>query len=105
MCNREIKFGRFLEKAEELRMDYIATGHYAIIEHHDAAAGDRGYKRAALRKGVDSRKDQSYFLFSLRQEQLQRALTPLGRMSKSEIRNKLKIRNQKIKLLLKLGAF
>ena len=43
-------------------------------------------RRAVLRKGVDSRKDQSYFLFSLRQEQLQRALTPLGRMSKSEIR-------------------
>ncbi len=86
MCNEKLKFGNLWEKAEALGCDYIATGHYAIIEHHHAAAGDRGYKRAVLRKGVDPRKDQSYFLFSLRQEQLRRALTPLGRMSKSEIR-------------------
>ncbi|PYM03873.1 MAG: tRNA 2-thiouridine(34) synthase MnmA, partial [Verrucomicrobia bacterium] len=86
MCNEKLKFGNLWQKAEALGCDYIATGHYAIIEHHGAAAGDRGYKRAVLRKGVDSRKDQSYFLFSLRQEQLQRALTPLGQMSKSEIR-------------------
>src|SRR5207245_5482533 len=63
---------------EALRCDYIATCHYAIIEHHRA--------RALLRKGVDSRKDQSYFLFSLRQAQLRRALTPLGTMTKPEIR-------------------
>jgi tRNA-specific 2-thiouridylase len=86
MCNEKLKFGNLWEKAEALGCDYIATGHYAIIEHHHAAAGDRGYKRAVLRKGIDPRKDQSYFLFSLRQEQLRRALTPLGRMSKSEIR-------------------
>ena len=86
MCNEKLKFGNLWQKAEALGCDYIATGHYAIIEHYDAAAGDRGYKRAVLRKGVDPRKDQSYFLFSLRQEQLRRALTPLGRMSKSEIR-------------------
>ena len=86
MCNEKLKFGNLWQKAEALGCDYIATGHYAIIEHHDAAAGDRGYKRAVLRKGVDPRKDQSYFLFSLRPEQLRRALTPLGRMSKSEIR-------------------
>ena len=86
MCNEKLKFGNLWQKAQALGCEYIATGHYAIIEHHDAAAGDRGYKRAVLRKGVDPRKDQSYFLFSLRQEQLRRALTPLGRMSKSEIR-------------------
>jgi tRNA-specific 2-thiouridylase len=89
MCNEKLKFGNLWQKAEALECDYIATGHYAIIEHADAAAGvsDPGYnKRAVLRKGVDPRKDQSYFLFSLRQEQLQRALTPLGRMAKSEIR-------------------
>ena len=86
MCNEKLKFGNLWEKAKGLGCDYIATGHYAIIEHHHAANGDRGYTRAVLRKGIDSRKDQSYFLFSLRQEQLQRALTPLGRMSKSEIR-------------------
>src|SRR5947209_2259406 len=86
MCNEKLKFGNLWEKAEALGCDYIATGHYAIIEHHHAAASDRGYKRAVLRKGVDPRKDQSYFLFSLRQEQLRHALTPLGRMSKPEIR-------------------
>ncbi|OLD85820.1 MAG: tRNA 2-thiouridine(34) synthase MnmA [Verrucomicrobia bacterium 13_1_20CM_4_54_11] len=86
MCNEKLKFGNLWEKAKGLGCDYIATGHYAIIEHRHATNGDRDYTRAVLRKGIDSRKDQSYFLFSLRQEQLQRALTPLGRMSKSEIR-------------------
>src|SRR5204863_855314 len=61
-----------------LGADYIATGHYAIIEHHA--------DRAVLRKGRDPRKDQSYFLFSLRQAQLSKALTPLGGMEKTEIR-------------------
>jgi len=84
MCNEKLKFGSLWQKAEALGCDYIATGHYAIIEH--AAANDGGYNRAILRKGVDPRKDQSYFLFSLRQEQLHRALTPLGRMAKSDIR-------------------
>jgi len=83
MCNEKLKFGNLWQKAKPLGCDYIATGHYAIIEHGD----DRGYNgRAILRKGIDPRKDQSYFLFSLRQEQLLRALTPLGRMAKPEIR-------------------
>jgi len=87
MCNEKLKFGNLWQKAEALGCDYIATGHYAIIEHPAAAASDRGYNgRVILRKGMDPRKDQSYFLFSLRQEQLQRALTPLGRMAKPEIR-------------------
>ena len=94
MCNEKLKFGNLWQKAEILGCDYIATGHYAIIEHHNAAASDsesgsragRGYSHAILRKGTDPQKDQSYFLFSLRQEQLRRALTPLGRMSKPEIR-------------------
>ena len=79
MCNEKLKFGNLWEKAEALGCDYIATGHYAIIEHHGG--------RAVLRKGADARKDQSYFLFSLRQRQLLRALTPLGAMSKPEIRD------------------
>jgi tRNA-specific 2-thiouridylase len=78
MCNEKLKFGNLWNKAEALGCDYIATGHYAIIEHHQ--------DRAVLRKGVDPRKDQSYFLFSLRQPQLLRALTPLGTMHKAEIR-------------------
>jgi tRNA-specific 2-thiouridylase len=78
MCNEKLKFGNLWKKAEALGCDYIATGHYAIIDHHP--------DRAILRKGVDPRKDQSYFMFSLRQSQLQRALTPLGAMSKPAIR-------------------
>ena len=78
MCNEKLKFGNLWGKAQALDCDYIATGHYAIIEHH--------VHRAVLRKGVDPRKDQSYFLFSLRQPQLRRALTPLGKMLKPQIR-------------------
>ena len=78
MCNERLKFGNLWEKAKALGAEFIATGHYAIIEHSDAGA--------RLRKGRDDRKDQSYFLFSLKQEQLRRALTPLGGMTKPEIR-------------------
>ena len=78
MCNEKLKFGNLWKKAQALDCDYIATGHYAIIEHHP--------DRAVLRKGIDPRKDQSYFMFSLRQPQLQRALTPLGGMAKPAIR-------------------
>jgi tRNA-specific 2-thiouridylase len=86
MCNEKLKFGSLWEKARALDCDYIATGHYAIIEHPEVVAGIGDPGRAILRKGIDARKDQSYFLFSLRQAQLQRALTPLGTMSKPEIR-------------------
>jgi tRNA-specific 2-thiouridylase len=85
MCNEKLKFGNLWTKAAALGAEYIATGHYAIIEHHEAKPGFSG--RAVLRKGLDPRKDQSYFLFSLRQPQLQRALTPLGGMTKPEIRD------------------
>jgi tRNA-specific 2-thiouridylase len=78
MCNEKLKFGNLWSKAQALGCDFIATGHYAIIEHH--------HDRAVLRKGVDPRKDQSYFLFSLRQPQLRHALTPLGSMAKPAIR-------------------
>jgi len=78
MCNEKVKFGNLWAKAKAVGALYIATGHYAIVEHR---AG-----RAVLRRGVDPRKDQSYFLFSLRQQQLQRALFPLGGMEKPEIR-------------------
>ena len=84
MCNEKLKFGNLWSKAAALGCDYIATGHYAIIDHSVAGIGDPG--RAVLRKGVDPRKDQSYFLFSLRQPQLRRALTPLGKMTKPQIR-------------------
>lgn len=78
MCNEKVKFGNLWAKAKALGAQYIATGHYAIIEHHA--------DHTTLRKGRDGRKDQSYFLFSLRPDQLRRALTPLGGMEKPEIR-------------------
>jgi tRNA-specific 2-thiouridylase len=103
MCNEKLKFGNLWSKAKALGCDYVATGHYAIIEHIVAGIGDPGfadarprfepagvddpgYSYAILRKGVDPRKDQSYFLFSLRQRQLCQALTPLGTMTKPQIR-------------------
>src|SRR5438046_8063677 len=70
MCNEKLKFGNLWSKAKALGCDYIATGHYAIIDHHA--------DHVVLRKSVDRRKDQSYFLFSLHQAQLQRSLNPLG---------------------------
>jgi len=79
ICNEKIKFGSLWTKARSLGAEYIATGHYAIVELREG--------RAVLRKGADARKDQSYFLFSLRQEQLRRALLPLGGMRKPEIRD------------------
>jgi tRNA-specific 2-thiouridylase len=78
MCNEKLKFGNLWKKAAALGCAYIATGHYAIIQHHE--------DHAVLRRGLDARKDQSYFLFSLNQHQLQHALTPLGTMTKPEIR-------------------
>jgi tRNA-specific 2-thiouridylase len=110
MCNEKLKFGNLWSKATALGCEYIATGHYAIIEHGAGTPSSRcgqgavapdaqgngvcestgvnapGYRYTVLRKGADPRKDQSYFLFSLRQPQLQRALLPLGKMLKPEIR-------------------
>jgi tRNA-uridine 2-sulfurtransferase len=79
MCNREIKFNRLWERARALEADYIATGHYARIER----SGNGGYR---LLRARDAAKDQSYFLFMLRQEQLARTLFPLGELTKSEVR-------------------
>src|SRR4249919_81294 len=91
MCNEKLKFGNLWSKAAALGCDYIATGHYAIIEHGAGTPSSRRGDGATapyvvLRKGIDPRKDQSYFLFSLRQPQLRRALTPLGTMTKPQIR-------------------
>jgi tRNA-specific 2-thiouridylase len=79
-CNRDFKLGMLLRWAQEHGADYVATGHYARIER-DPAAGS-----FALLRGADRRKDQSYFLFALSQEQLARTLFPLGGMQKAEVR-------------------
>ncbi|MCC3375607.1 tRNA 2-thiouridine(34) synthase MnmA [Cohnella sp. REN36] len=78
MCNREIKFGEFLQKALDLGADVIATGHYARVELQDGE-----YR---LLRGVDGNKDQTYFLHALNQSQLSRAMFPIGHLPKSEVR-------------------
>jgi tRNA-specific 2-thiouridylase len=82
MCNQHLKFGSLLDRADRLGAHYIATGHFARLEHDDASG------RTLLRRGRDLRKDQSYFLFSLRQEQLSRALFPLGELTKTDTRER-----------------
>ena len=80
LCNQRLKFEILLNKARELEADYLATGHYAQIRF------DEPSQRYQLLKGVDPGKDQSYFLFTLTQEQLKSVLFPLGNLKKEEVR-------------------
>ncbi|MSV27829.1 MAG: tRNA 2-thiouridine(34) synthase MnmA [Bryobacterales bacterium] len=80
LCNNFIKFDQFLEMADGVGASKIATGHYARVTQ-DAATG-----RWHLRRGVDSGKDQTYFLFGLTQAQLSRTLFPLGGLNKPAVR-------------------
>ncbi len=79
-CNQYIKFDALLERARQLGADYVATGHYARIEK------DQGKGRYLLKKGVDRRKDQSYVLYPLTQEQQRHARMPLGNLTKETVR-------------------
>ncbi len=79
-CNRYLKFEKLFLKAKELGYEYIVTGHYAGIEFNEKTG------RYNLKKSVDNTKDQSYFLYSLTQEQLAHTLFPLGGMTKPEVR-------------------
>ncbi len=79
-CNKYIKFGVLYEKAKELGAEMLATGHYARIEKR-AADG-----RLLLLKGIDQRRDQSYFLYSLTQEQLGHTFFPLGNLTKISVK-------------------
>lgn len=82
LCNREIKFDIFLKAALKLNADYIATGHYCIKTSLEID----GNKIYQLNAGLDKNKDQSYFLCQLNQEQLSRAIFPIGSLQKSEVR-------------------
>lgn len=82
LCNREIKFDVFLEKAMALGADYVATGHYCRKD----TINKEGKEIHRLLAGVDGNKDQSYFLCQLSQEQLAKALFPIGELQKSEVR-------------------
>ena len=78
MCNKEIKFKAFLDYALDLGADFIATGHYARIDH---SSGE-----IKMLKGVDENKDQTYFLYTLQQHQLAKSLFPVGELEKPVVR-------------------
>ena len=80
-CNEYVKFATLLNKARELGAEFVATGHYARIER------DGGSGRYQLKKGRDSGKDQSYFLYFFQQDIMGRILLPLGEMRKEDVRN------------------
>ncbi len=82
LCNREIKFDIFLKAAEKLKADFVATGHYC--QKDTIQVGGRRIHR--LLAGADPNKDQSYFLCQLSQDQLAKALFPIGHLQKSEVR-------------------
>lgn len=86
LCNKEIKFKSFLDKAMEMGFDYIAMGHYARIIHEDN--GD-----VKLLRGLDSNKDQTYFLCQLTKKQLEKALFPIGDLEKKDVRRIAKEHN------------
>ena len=83
LCNREIKFDAFLDAASKLGADMVATGHYCRKEEYTDSDGKVRYRLLA---GEDPDKDQSYFLCQLDQEQLSRALFPIGALNKAEVR-------------------
>lgn len=78
LCNQYIKFGDFLRRAKELGADYIATGHYAQIKEVE------GEKHLA--RGIDTNKDQTYFLYAVKKTQLVQAMFPIGNLHKDEVR-------------------
>ena len=97
MCNKEIKFKAFLDYALELGADFVATGHYARLEQKNFGQPDQ---ENILLRGVDSNKDQTYFLNQLRHKQLDRVLFPVGHLTKAQVRQKaldLKLPNAKKK--------
>ena len=81
-CNQYIKFDFLMKKLKTFEADYLATGHHARVEY-DTQSG-----RYLLKKGKDGKKDQSYFLYPLTQEQLSRTLMPIGNFTKKEVREK-----------------
>ena len=106
MCNKEVKFGAFFKKAISMGADYVATGHYVISNSWLASFGSlsprargalplgpsacetpkKGKPAIFLYKGIDPSKDQSYFLWTLKQEQLSKILFPVGHLNKTEVR-------------------
>ena len=100
LCNRFIKFPYLIREADKIGAEYISTGHYAKVEREDSSG--QGLKEAGhfsdliprspvrLKKGIDPKKDQSYVLYGLRQEELARLILPLGYYGKSDVRKMAK---------------
>lgn len=95
MCNKEVKFGAFLKKAMEMGADYVATGHYARVQEFKNLnfKFKINLKKSKLKtlnfkllKAKDEEKEQSYFLWTLKQNQLEKILFPIGHLKKSEVR-------------------
>ncbi len=91
MCNKEIKFGLFFDKAMEMEADFVATGHYARVAQVKRSRkifsqGVSGARVSALFEARDKNKDQSYFLWTLTQKQLSKCLFPIGDYLKPEVR-------------------
>ncbi|MEK7493910.1 MAG: tRNA 2-thiouridine(34) synthase MnmA [Patescibacteria group bacterium] len=84
MCNKEIKFGVFFEKARKLGADFVATGHHARVRERKTK--NEKLKTYELLAGKDTNKDQSYFLWTLTQKQLRRTLMPVGEYTKEKVR-------------------
>ena len=81
-CNEFIKFDEMLKRLDTMDADYLSTGHHVRIEY------DTKKKRNLLKKGIDREKDQSYFLYTMTQDQLARTLVPVGHFTKKHIRKK-----------------
>lgn len=86
LCNRCIKFPYLLKAADEVGAEFIATGHYARVERKHGAEGREGRGETLLKKGIDPKKDQSYVLYVLGREELNRLLLPLGDLTKDDVR-------------------
>ena len=101
MCNKYVKFGAFLKKAISMGADYVATGHYALNTKQLLSRGSHSNLKMVdesniayaaestalcLKKSIDPSKDQSYFLWTLKQEQLEKILFPIGHLKKTEVR-------------------
>jgi len=86
MCNKEIKFNLFLKKAIENNADYIATGHYAQKKSIILKTSNKEFSANCLVRSKDQKKDQTYFLYTMTQEQLDKTIFPIGHLQKKEVR-------------------
>lgn len=87
MCNREVKFGAFFRRAIAEGADFVATGHYArVVKKSIKSVKSKVNEEYKMLKGVDDAKDQSYFLWTLGQEQLSKTFFPIGGYKKSQVR-------------------